>query len=80
MVPTLKPGTLVVASAFPDPPFDLIENGSASGFDIELMRAICAYLNVTLQSVRYTADDFNGIFDAPARNSFIVKMSYWFNR
>ena len=29
MALTLKPGTLVVASAYPDPPFDLIENGSA---------------------------------------------------
>jgi len=34
MASTLKPGTMVVASAYPDPPFDLIENGSASGFDI----------------------------------------------
>ena len=48
MALTLKPGTLVVASAYPDPPFDLIENGSASGFDIELMRAICAQLGVVL--------------------------------
>src|SRR6476659_1480616 len=51
---TLKPGTLVVASAYPDPPFDLIENGSASGFDIELMRAISARLGVVLEPVRYS--------------------------
>jgi ABC-type amino acid transport substrate-binding protein len=51
MTLTLKTGTLVVASAYPDPPFDLIENGSASGFDIELMRAIGAQLGVTLQPV-----------------------------
>jgi polar amino acid transport system substrate-binding protein len=75
MVPTLKPGTLVVASAFPDPPFDLIENGSASGFDIELMRAICAQLNVTLQSVRYTGDDFNGIFDGLGKRSYDAVIS-----
>jgi polar amino acid transport system substrate-binding protein len=40
MALTLTPGSLIVASAYPDPPFDLIDNGSASGFDIELMRAI----------------------------------------
>ena len=50
MALTLKPGTLVVASAYPDPPFDLIENGSASGFDIELMRAISSQLGVALES------------------------------
>jgi ABC-type amino acid transport substrate-binding protein len=44
MALTLQPGTLSVASAYPDPPFDLIEAGSPSGFDIELMRAICAQL------------------------------------
>jgi hypothetical protein len=31
---TINPGILIVASAYPDPPFDLMENGSASGFDI----------------------------------------------
>ena len=55
---TLQPGTLVVASAYPDPPFDLMENGSATGFDIELMRAICAQLGLTLQPVPYSGDDF----------------------
>ena len=54
---TLQPGTLIVASAFP-------ENGSATGFDIELMRAICAQLGLTLQPVPYSGDDFNGIFAA----------------
>ena len=49
---TLKPGTLVAASAYPDPPFDLIENGSASGFEIELMRAISARLGVALYTTR----------------------------
>jgi polar amino acid transport system substrate-binding protein len=59
---TLKPGTLIVASAYPDPPFDLMENGSATGFDVELMRAICAQLKLILRPVRYSGDDFNGIF------------------
>jgi ABC-type amino acid transport substrate-binding protein len=63
MALTLKAGTLVVASAYPDPPFDLIENGSATGFDIELMRAICAQLGLTLRPAAYSGDDFNGIFE-----------------
>src|SRR5262249_12288208 len=63
MALTLTPGSLIVASAYPDPPFDLIDNGSPSGFDIELMRAICAQLGLALQPVRYSGDDFNGIFD-----------------
>jgi polar amino acid transport system substrate-binding protein len=62
MALTLNPGTLIVASAYPDPPFD-IKDGSAGGFDIELMRAICAQLGLTLQPEAYTGDDFNGIFD-----------------
>jgi polar amino acid transport system substrate-binding protein len=66
---TLKLGTLIVASAYPDPPFDLIENGAASGFDIELMRAICAQLQLSLQTVRYDGADFNGIFDGLAQKS-----------
>jgi len=41
---TLNPGTLVVESAYPDPPFELMENGTATGFDIELMRAVCTQL------------------------------------
>ena len=72
---TLKPDTLVVASAYPDPPFDLIENGSASGFDIELMRAISAQLGVTLQPVRYSGADFNGIFDGLAKRSYDAVIS-----
>jgi polar amino acid transport system substrate-binding protein len=66
---TLKPGTLTVASAYPDPPFDLIENGTASGFDIELMRAVCAQLQLSLHAVRYDGADFNGIFDGLAQKS-----------
>ena len=69
MALTLKPGTLIVASAYPDPPFDLMENGSATGFDIELMRAICAQLGLSLQPVPYSGDDFNGIFDGLAKRS-----------
>jgi len=63
MALTATPGTLIVASAYPDPPFDVLEEDSASGFDIELMRAICSQLRLTLRPLRYSGDDFNGIFD-----------------
>jgi ABC-type amino acid transport substrate-binding protein len=64
MALTLQPGTLIVVSAYPDPPFDLMQNGSATGFDIELMRAICAQLGLKLQPKPYTGDDFNRIFES----------------
>jgi polar amino acid transport system substrate-binding protein len=75
MTLTLNPGTLMVASAYPDPPFDLIENGSVSGFDIELMRAICARLGLALQPVRYSGGDFNGIFNGLANRSYDAVIS-----
>ena len=75
MTPTLNPGTLIVASAYPDPPFDIVENGAESGFDIELMRAICRQLGVTLRPVRYSGDDFNGIFDGLAKRSYDAVIS-----
>jgi len=75
MALTLTSGTLIVASAYPDPPFDLIDNGSASGFDIELMRAMCAQLGLVLQPVRYSGDDFNGIFDGLANRSYDAVIS-----
>jgi ABC-type amino acid transport substrate-binding protein len=59
---TLKPGILSVASAYPDPPFELAD-GSENGFDIDLMRAICAHLGLQLQRQRYLADNFDRIFD-----------------
>src|SRR5437870_3220285 len=61
---TLTPGTLIVQSAYPDPPFDIMENGTATGFDIELMREVCKELHLTLRPVAYSGDNFNGIFDA----------------
>jgi polar amino acid transport system substrate-binding protein len=69
MALTLNPGTLMVASAFPDPPFDIMQNGEAGGFDIELMRAICAQLELRLEPVPYSGDDFNGIFEVLAKRT-----------
>jgi polar amino acid transport system substrate-binding protein len=63
MSATLHPGTLIVASAIPDPPFELSENGIATGFDIRLMQAICGQMGLILQLVRFTGANFNDIFD-----------------
>ncbi len=68
MVRTLKPGILTVASAYPDPPFELAD-GSENGFDIDLMRAICAQLGLSLARTRYLADNFDGIFDGLANQT-----------
>lgn len=72
---TLHPGTLIAASAYPDPPFDVMENGTATGFDIELMRAICAQLGLALRPARYEGDDFNGIFDGLAKRGYDAVIS-----
>jgi ABC-type amino acid transport substrate-binding protein len=67
---TLKPGVLQVASAFPDPPFEVERNGEDTGFDAELMQDICQSLGLTWLLVKYTGDDFNGIFDGLAEGRF----------
>jgi ABC-type amino acid transport substrate-binding protein len=69
MLRTISPGTLVVQSAYPDPPFDLMRNGVATGFDIELMRAVCRLLRVELHAVAYEGDNFNDIFDGLTRGT-----------
>jgi ABC-type amino acid transport substrate-binding protein len=66
---TLNPGTLVVESAYPDPPFELMENGTATGFDIELMRAVCTQLGLAFRPLAYSGDDFNGIFGGLAKRA-----------
>jgi polar amino acid transport system substrate-binding protein len=68
MALTLSPGTLTVASAYPDPPFELAD-GSENGFDIDLTRAVCAHLGLTLKRERYLADNFDGIFDGLAKRT-----------
>jgi len=75
MALTSTPGTLIVASAYPDPPFDVLEEDSASGFDIELMRAICSQLSLTLRPLRYSGDDFNGIFDGLSTGNYDAVIS-----
>jgi len=60
---TLEVGTLKVASAFPDPPFELGTTEAPAGIDVELMRADCRERQLDLQLIRYAGDDFNGIFE-----------------
>jgi polar amino acid transport system substrate-binding protein len=62
MMRTLIPGTLTILSAYPDPPFDIMKNGIATGFDIELMRAVCGRLSLEPRPLAYAGEDFNGIF------------------
>jgi polar amino acid transport system substrate-binding protein len=75
MALTLKSGTLIVASAYPDPPFDIWQDGSPTGFDLDLMRAICAELGLALEPVRYAGDDFNGIFEGLAARQYDAVIS-----
>jgi len=63
MLRTVHSGSLVVQSAYPDPPFEIMAGGAATGFDIELMRAVCGRLGLELQPVAFDGDDFNDIFE-----------------
>jgi ABC-type amino acid transport substrate-binding protein len=72
---TLKPGVLEVASAFPDPPFEVEIDGADTGFDAELMQQICHALGLAWQLVKYTGDDFNGIFDGLALGRYDAVIS-----
>jgi polar amino acid transport system substrate-binding protein len=72
---TLEPGVLKVASAFPDPPFEVAVDGKKTGFDAELMRSICDDLGTTPRPVRYSGDDFNGIFDGLGDGSYDAVIS-----
>jgi ABC-type amino acid transport substrate-binding protein len=65
-VRTLERGTLAVASAFPDPPFEVVEGGRDTGFDIELMGSLCDTLGVEHKMVKFEGRDFNRIFDGLA--------------
>jgi polar amino acid transport system substrate-binding protein len=72
---TIKPGTLIVASAYPDPPFDVVGDGTRTGFDVELMRGISARLGLKLEPLRYSGDDFNGIFSGLNDGSYDAVIS-----
>jgi polar amino acid transport system substrate-binding protein len=59
---THTPGILRVGSALPDPPFEFLDDGKPTGFDVEWLQAIAAHLGLEWQLARYTGGDFNGIF------------------
>jgi polar amino acid transport system substrate-binding protein len=64
---TVVPGTLTILSAYPDPPFDVMKDGTATGFDIELMRAVCGRLSLELRPLSYEGENFNDIFQGLAQ-------------
>src|SRR5262245_49554232 len=67
---TNAPGILCVAAAFADPPFELMDGATSTGFDVELTQAICADLGLQWRLVQYPGEDFNGIFDGLANGSW----------
>jgi ABC-type amino acid transport substrate-binding protein len=68
-------GLLTVASAFPNPPFEVETADGDSGFDVELLRAICQHLGLTYHLVKYRGDDFNGIFAGLTAGTYDVVIS-----
>ncbi len=60
---TIESGTLLIGSAFPYPPFELERDQTDTGFDAELMRAICGQIGLRWKLVKYRGDDFDRIFD-----------------
>jgi polar amino acid transport system substrate-binding protein len=77
MVKTLKAGTLSVATAFPNPPWDVYDSktGATGGFDVELASAICEQMNLTYQQVQYKGENFNNIFDGLTNGSYDAVIS-----
>lgn len=67
---TKAPGVLCVASASPDPPFEFMDGENPAGFDVELMRAICADLDLEWHPARYDGEDFNGVFAGLANGAW----------
>ena len=60
---TIEAGTMRIGSAFPDPPFEVERDGVDTGFDAELMRALCGQVGLRWKLVKYDGADLNGIFD-----------------
>jgi ABC-type amino acid transport substrate-binding protein len=73
--PTIEPGVLAVASAFPDPPFEVAIDGVDTGLDAELMELVCSRLGLRRRPVRYEGRDFNGIFDGLASRVYDAVIS-----
>jgi polar amino acid transport system substrate-binding protein len=75
MALTRAPGLLTVASAYPDPPFEIAVNGTPGGFDLELMGTLSTELALTMRPVRYAGSDFNGILAGLADGSYDAVIS-----
>jgi ABC-type amino acid transport substrate-binding protein len=52
-----------------------MKDGIATGFDIELMRAVCGRVSLELRPLAYTGEDFNGIFAGLAQGKCDVVIS-----
>jgi polar amino acid transport system substrate-binding protein len=66
---------LRVGSALPDPPFELDGADGAIGFDPAVMQEVCRRLGREYVLVRYTDDDFEGIFAGLDRRDYDVVAS-----
>jgi polar amino acid transport system substrate-binding protein len=66
---TVIPGTLTILTAYPDPPFDVMKDGVATGFDVELLRAVCKHLSLELRPLAYEGENFNDIFAGLAQGT-----------
>jgi polar amino acid transport system substrate-binding protein len=67
MMRTVIPDALTILSAYPDPPFDVMKEGAATGFDVELMRAVASRLSLELRPLPYEGENFNDIFASLAQ-------------
>ena len=74
-LPTIVPGQLSVASAFPDPPFEVVLDGVDTGLDVDLMETVCTRLGLRRTLVRYTGRDFDRIFDGLGSRAYDAVVS-----
>jgi ABC-type amino acid transport substrate-binding protein len=65
--PTIEEGVLTVGSCLDYPPFESVEAGDETGFDVDLAEEIAARLGLEVQWVRI---DFDSIFTAVAGGQF----------
>jgi polar amino acid transport system substrate-binding protein len=60
---TIEPGAMLIATSCPFPPFAVERDDTDSGFDAELMRAVCGRLGLRWNLAKHEGDDCNAIFD-----------------
>jgi polar amino acid transport system substrate-binding protein len=77
MTMTLKAGTLSIATAFPNPPWEVYDSktGATGGFDVELASAICGQMKLAYEQIQYKGENFNNIFDGLANRSYDAVIS-----